>query len=180
MRDFDIHRHVADFRRYFTSVAPASRRSSFVDWMVFVGLKDVVPNLYMHRADRMGMAHGVELRVPFLDHHFVNLALSIPPGWKVRSGEPKFVLKKSLEGLVPHENLYRRKQGFCVPLEEWMQEAIVDHLERRLAGFCRETGLLDQPGIQHLVDLARSGNRDVVHSLWNVYYLMAWFDRWMR
>jgi asparagine synthase (glutamine-hydrolysing) len=175
----DLHEHVAGLRRYFNRVAPADRRGSMVDWMAFVGLKDIVPNFYMYRADRLGMAHSIELRVPFLDHHFVRTALSVPARWKVQGGEPKYILKRALERIVPRDALYRRKQGFCVPLELWMQQSIVAHLERRAAGFCAETGLFDAAGIGNLVAQARAGNASVVHGLWNLYFLMTWFDRWL-
>jgi len=175
----DVHRQVADYRHYFQRVAPASRQGSIVDWMVFVGLKDIVPNLYMYRADRLGMAHSIELRVPFLDHHFVRMALSIPAAFKVQGGEPKYILKRALESVVPREALYRRKQGFCVPLEHWMQQAIVDHLEARTTDFCAATGLFDAAGIRALVAQARAGKTNVVHGLWNIYFLMSWFDRWL-
>lgn len=179
MAGHDLHAHVAEFRRYFARVAGADRQRSMVDWMSFVGLKDIVPNFYMYRADRLGMAHSVELRVPFLDHHFVRTALSVAGDWKVRGGEPKFILKRALRGLVPHEALYRRKQGFCVPLEIWMQGSIVDHLERRADSFCAETGLFNAQGIRQLVAQARAGKSGVVHGLWNLYFLMNWFDGWL-
>jgi asparagine synthase (glutamine-hydrolysing) len=179
MAGFDLHGHVADFRRYFLRVSPPERQASIVDWMVFVGLKDIVPNFYMYRADRLGMAHSIELRVPFLDHHFVRTALSVPARWKVHGGEPKFILKRALEKLVPREALYRRKQGFCVPLELWMQQSIVDHLERRTDAFCADTGLFDAAGIRALVAQARAGKTSVVFGLWNLYFLMNWFDRWL-
>jgi asparagine synthase (glutamine-hydrolysing) len=179
MAGADLHEHVAAFRDSFRRVAPAGRQSGLVDWMVFVGLKDIVPNLYMYRADRLGMAHSIELRVPFLDHDFVRTALSVPAAWKVRNREPKFILKRALEGLVPREALYRRKQGFCVPLEQWMQQSIIDHLERRSDGFCADTGLFHAAGIRRLVAQARGGNASVVHALWNLYFLMSWFDRWL-
>ena len=179
MAGFDLHGHVADFRRYFQRVIPADRQRSLVDWMVFVGLKDIVPNFYMYRADRLGMAHSIELRVPFLDHHFVRTALSIPAAWKTRGGEPKFILKKALEKLVPRDALYRPKQGFCVPMEQWMQQSIVDHLERRADGFCADTGLFDAAGIRRLIVQTRAGRTSGVQALWNLYFLMSWFDRWL-
>jgi asparagine synthase (glutamine-hydrolysing) len=180
MVSFDIHSGVAAQRQHFTRLAPPERRGDFVDWMVFAGLKDVVPNQYLYRADRMGMAHGVELRVPFLDHHFVTMATSIAGRWKVRGGEPKYILKKALEPILPRETLYRRKQGFNVPLREWMQKVVVNHIESRAAGFCAETGLFSREGINALVRQSRTGSANVAPGLWNLYFLMLWFDRWMR
>ncbi len=180
MGGFDLHAHVAALRQNFVRLAPPERRADIVDWMVFTGVKDIVPNQYMYRADRMGMAHGVELRVPFLDHHFVTMATSLASRWKVRGGEPKYLLKKALEPILPKETLYRRKQGFNVPLREWMQQAVVSHIERRAAGFCADTGLFSREGIDVLVAQSRAGSANVASSLWNIFFLMSWFDRWLR
>jgi asparagine synthase (glutamine-hydrolysing) len=175
----DGHAYIAGRRRQFEALVPPARRGSVVDWMVYSGLTDPVPNVYLHRGDDLGMAHSVELRVPFLDHHFVTLGTSIPGEWKLRDGEPKYILKRALAPVLPREVLYRRKQGFNVPLREWMLTTIVDHIERGAADFCRLTGLFDADGIGRLVASARGGAVNLAPSLWNVFFLMSWFDQWM-
>ena len=111
----------------------------------------MLPNYYLYRADRLGMVHSVEVRVPFLDHKFVNLALSIPGKWKVENNEPKYILKKSLEEILPKEVLYRKKQGFCVPLNEWMGDFIIDYIEANLKSFCMNTDLFSENGLKKLI-----------------------------
>ncbi|MCI0615857.1 asparagine synthase C-terminal domain-containing protein, partial [bacterium] len=111
----DSYVQVDYYRQLFQSIPQNSRVQSDVDWLCFMGLKAIMPNLYLYRADRLGMAHSIELRVPYLDYEFVNLALSIPAKWKTHNREPKYILKKSFERLLPAEILYRKKMGFCVP-----------------------------------------------------------------
>jgi len=175
----DVHAYVARRRRYFRSMAPADRATNLVDWMVYSGLTDPVPNLFLQRADRLGMAHGVEIRVPFLDNDVVDYGLAIPSGLKLAQGEPKHVLKRALEPLLPREVLYRSKQGFNVPLKEWMLGIIVDEIDARLPRFCREMDLFDEQGIREIVADARRGAGYLAPSLWNIFFLMNWCDQWL-
>ena len=173
------HSHIERFQEMFRRAAPAARGQDYCDWMSFLGLKDIVPNLYLYRADRLGMAHSIELRVPYLDRHLVDLGLSLPGRLKIRNSEPKYILKKSLETLLPKEILYRRKMGFCVPLDEWMKDILVSYVDEGIDQFCYDTGLFDREAIAGMVKRCRQGDPQVVHSLWNIYFLMAWFKRWL-
>lgn len=69
--------------------------------------------------DKMSMATSLEARVPFLDHKFVVLALSIPQSVKTKGGTLKYILNKAVRGIIPDELIDRKKQGFCVPIYEW-------------------------------------------------------------
>ncbi|MGH7491095.1 MAG: asparagine synthase (glutamine-hydrolyzing) [bacterium] len=170
---------VAYFHNSFQSIRQKDRPPSDVDWLCYLGVKAIIPNLYLYRADRLGMAHAIELRVPYLDHEFVNLALSIPAKWKTLHREPKYILKKSLEKLLPTDVLYRKKMGFCVPLREWAGEFMVDYLDANLSRFCRETGIFDENGLRQLLQHTRAGNTQYIFALWNIYFLMAWFRKWL-
>ncbi len=167
------------FKRLFEAAPKHGRPMHDVDWMCFLGLKSIVPDFYLYRADRLGMAHSIELRVPFLDHDLVNYALSLPGRLKVAGGEPKAILKKSLEQVLPREVLYRRKQGFCVPLEEWAGDIMIDYLEAHVPAFCRETGLFDEEAMLRQVRAFKSGNTNHTTPLWNMYFLTAWFEKWL-
>jgi asparagine synthase (glutamine-hydrolysing) len=80
------------------------------------------------KVDRMSMAHGLEVRVPLLDHRLVEFALSLPPRWLVSPlpVEGKRLLRGVAIPLLPPRILDRPKQGFVVPLNEWMQECLLD------------------------------------------------------
>eukprot|EP00487_Bulimina_marginata_P000386 TRINITY_DN1070_c0_g1_i2.p1 TRINITY_DN1070_c0_g1~~TRINITY_DN1070_c0_g1_i2.p1 ORF type:complete len:137 (+),score=8.60 TRINITY_DN1070_c0_g1_i2:240-650(+) len=73
------------------------------------------------KVDRASMAHGLEVRVPLLDHEFVEWGFKVSSSENLVKGEGKASLKKQLEPHVPEENLYRKKMGFSVPLAEWMR-----------------------------------------------------------
>ena len=81
-----------------------------------LGFKFNVPNYYLHRMDRLGMAHSIEVRnAPFLDYQFVNMALNIPEKWKIRDGEPKWIPEKIARGTALSRYFVPEKAGFNVP-----------------------------------------------------------------
>lgn len=143
------------------------------NWMSYVGLRFVIPNFYMHRADRLGMHHSIEIRNPYLDYHFVDTCLSLKASWKVKKRVGKYIFKKVFENQLDHEILYARKRGFCVPLREWGQEIMEGFLEDQLPVFCRETSIFDESRIRKEI---KSGNTT---NLWNLFSLVAWHSRWV-
>jgi len=173
------YEQVLYYRKLFDLIPKENTLTSDIDWLCFSGLMDIIPNQYLYRADRLGMANSVELRVPFLDHNFVKMAMSIPGKWKTYKGEPKYILKKTLERILPVEILYRKKQGFCVPLREWASDIMIDYVDTNLKKFCIETGLFREEGIRKQISQIKKGNVNYVSMLWNLYFLMSWFKKWI-
>jgi len=149
------------------------------DWMCYLGYTYVIPSKYLYRMDRIGMAHSIEIRNPFLDYNLVDLALSVPYSMKTKNGEPKYILKKSLERILPNEVLYRKKMGFCVPLREWAGDIMLNYVEREMNSFCSNTGIFKKEGLQKHVREIRNGNQQYTNNLWTVYFMMQWFKKWM-
>lgn len=179
MKRVNSYQEILYFKRLFEAIPKHGRQMHDVDWMCFLGLKSIVPDYYLYRADRLGMAHSIELRVPFLDHNLANFALSLPGHLKVAGGEPKSILKKSLEQILPNEVLYRRKQGFCVPMNEWAGDIMIGYLEENIPAFCSDTGLFEKASLMQQLRALKSGNTNYTASLWNAYFLIAWFRRWL-
>jgi asparagine synthase (glutamine-hydrolysing) len=129
--------------------------------------------------DRIGMAHSIEIRNPFLDYEFVDYALSIPYSLKSKNKIPKYILKKSLEGTLPNEILYRKKMGFCVPLREWSQDIIIRNIETDLSSFCKNAGFFSESGLRTQINAMKNGQKDYTNNLWTIYFIMQWFKKWM-
>lgn len=179
MRHVSSETYLTDYWSLFKSLPKNGKKVDYVDWLCFYGLKAIVPNFYLHRADRIGMANSIELRVPFLDHNVVNAALSIKSDFKIKYDEPKYVLKRAFEGILDREILYRRKMGFCVPLKEWAGEIMLDYLNEHAEAFCRETGLFDPIFMRTCLDSIRSGSQKFAFAVWNFYFLINWHKKWI-
>lgn len=127
------------------------------------------------RVDKMGMATSLEGRVPFLDHKFVELAMSIPARVKTRNRELKYVLKKAVRGLIPDEIIDRRKQGFAVPVDEWITDRLGVFAKRQLKRFCEEGDLLDWPAVERLIADPRRRS-----STWTLLNVALWWQEFVR
>jgi asparagine synthase (glutamine-hydrolysing) len=107
------------------------------------------------------------------------MALSVPASLKLKDDEPKYILKKSLERILPDDILYRKKMGFCVPLREWAGELMIDYIDRNLKTFCDDHPQFNRSELEDLLDRLRTGDETSVNRLWTLYFLIAWFRKWM-
>jgi asparagine synthase (glutamine-hydrolysing) len=141
--------------------------------MTYLDLNLRLPELLLMRLDKMGMGVSLETRVPFLDHKFVELAMSIPEQVITRGKESKHILKKAVRGLIPDEIIDRRKQGFGVPIYEWFFEQFGELAKRELSAFCEQTDFLDRAAV---LGLLRSGRgRDA----WFVLNFALWWKEFI-
>jgi asparagine synthase (glutamine-hydrolysing) len=139
---------IAPIHRDFLSKA---HERSHLNWMSYVDLRLRLPELLLMRVDKMTMGVGLEARVPFLDHEFVTLAMSIPSARKVQNGRLKHLLKIAVRGLVPQQLIDRRKQGFGVPVDDLFAGRLADVASRELSRFCADTDLIDRDAAMNLV-----------------------------
>jgi asparagine synthase (glutamine-hydrolysing) len=153
--------------------AAAAWEPSAFNWMTYLDLNLRLPELLLARVDKMTMATSVEGRVPYLDHKLIELAFSIPTAMKVGDLELKRVLKRALRGLLPDEVIDRRKQGFGLPMREWLAGEFGAQLEQRVVRFARETGLFDPVGAQTLLRSATWSKA------WLLYNFAVWHDRFI-
>jgi asparagine synthase (glutamine-hydrolysing) len=138
------------------------------NWAAYLELSLGLPELQLMRIDRMCMGAGLEARMPFLDHKFVELALGVPSAMKTKGGQLKYILKKSLRGLLPDEVLDRSKREFGVPVPTWIRAGLGRVMETELHRFCRETDILDWDGVRRC--LAKSAG----FQAWHLYNLAVW------
>jgi len=126
--------------------------SSHLRWMTYLDLNFRLPELLLMRVDKMTMGVSLESRVPFLDHNLVELAMSIPDSLKIKNGTLKHILKKAVRGVIPDELIDRKKQGFGVPVHEWLFDKLGDYTRNELSKFCDATDFFDKKQVLHLVD----------------------------
>lgn len=151
-----------------------------VDWMMWHDLQFYLPDCLMVKVDVASMAHGLEVRSPFLDHHFVEFAATIPSQLKQDAGSGKRILKRALSGIVPEEVLQRPKQGFGVPLRRWFGRELLDLLRGTLLDDrAARRGLVNQRYVARLVDELSAGGHDWSARLWALLWLELWFREFL-
>ncbi|HNQ15040.1 MAG TPA: asparagine synthase C-terminal domain-containing protein, partial [Pyrinomonadaceae bacterium] len=132
------------------------------------------------KVDRMSMAVSLEARVPLLDHELIELVGAIPSRLKLNGLETKYIFKKAMEGIVPHEILYREKQGFGVPINEWINSELKDRIGEDLrAKKTAERGFFEQSYVESLIAEHARGRRDNSHLLWILWMLELWHRRYI-
>lgn len=157
------------YRRFKRSAWEASE----LNWMSYVDLNLRLPELLLMRVDKMSMGVSLEGRVPFLDHEFVTTAMSIPASMKTEGGKLKTLLKKAVRGLIPDEIIDRPKQGFGVPVNEWLDDGLGKLARREMDDFLHNTDLLDAGAVKRILD-RKSG-----HLPWYLLNLALWWKRFI-
>jgi len=130
--------------------------------------------------DKMSMAAGVEVRVPFLDLDLVEFAARIPPEFKQRGGTGKWVLKKAMEPYLPHDVIYRPKTGFGAPLRRWMRHELRELLGDLLSeASLKRRGLFDPAAVQRLIAANDAGRVDASYTLLSLLCIEIWRRRYI-
>ena len=133
------------------------------------------------KVDRMSMATSLETRAPFLDVDVMELAFSMPGDLKVRNGVRKFVLKEAMRGLVPDRILHRKKEGFSIPIKNWLRREL-EPLMRDLLSPVRiaRRGLFEADEVRRLMDDHVAGRENHAHTLFPLMVFERWADAHLR
>jgi asparagine synthase (glutamine-hydrolysing) len=154
--------------------------ASIVDTALLTDLMTYLPNDLLVKVDIASMAVSLEARSPFLDHHVIEFAASLPPEMKLRRFTTKYLLKRVLRQLLPHENLNRRKMGFGVPIGHWFRGKMQVFLrEVVLSEKALKRGMFKRETVERLIDEHTRGQRDYAHQLWTLLMLELWFQRFI-
>ena len=159
------------YKRYQSGADP----SSPLAWMTYLDLNFRLPELLLMRVDKMTMGASLEARTPFLDQELVALALGIPEAVKTRGGVLKTVLKRAVRGVIPDAIVDRPKQGFGVPVQEWLNPALLRDVMPVVEDFIAETDLLDPDATRSLF----SDPHKAAFS-WPILNVALWWDRFVK
>ena len=154
--------------------------SGIIDASLLTDIMTYLPNDLLVKVDIATMAVSLEARSPFLDHHVIEFAASLPEKFKLRGLTSKYLLKRVLRQLLPSENLDRRKMGFGVPIGHWFRGQMQSFLrEVLLSEKASRRGLFKSETVKHLIDEHTAGHRDYSHQLWTLLMLELWFNRFI-
>jgi asparagine synthase (glutamine-hydrolysing) len=146
---------------------------SHLSWMSYADLNLRLPELLLMRVDKMSMGVSLEGRVPFLDHKFVELAMSIPEAIKTKNDTSKYILKKAVRGIIPDEFIDRKKQGFGVPVYEWFFDKLGDRARLEIQDFCHKTDYLDKDEVEKIIE-NKYGPK-----VWYLLNFALWYKQWI-
>lgn len=164
------YRAVETFNRH----AQQSPTDDPLSLIQYLDMKTYLVGDILTKVDRASMAHSLEVRVPLLDHKFVEWTSGLPVSDKLRGAEGKYILKKALEPHLPHDVLYRPKMGFGVPLGKWFRGPLRERLRSSLLeGGLADTGLFNQTYLEKLVNDHQSGLREYSAPLWSLMMFQA-------
>ncbi len=163
---------LAQFQQYYDR-APAKDPLSR---LLYLDTKTYLTADILAKVDRMSMATSLEVRVPMLDHEFVEWAAGLPIAWKFRNNSRKYILKKLAERLgIPAELLHRPKQGFQLPLMDWMRNELKDNFFRvLLEPRTLQRGYFKPAAVRNLVNEHLRGRRNRSGLLWRMLVLELW------
>ena len=169
------------FNSGYSEFNEIKKSDDYTEWMSYWGLKSMVENIFLYRADRMGMANSIEIRVPYIDHKMVEFGMQMPQDLKYKNNTGKYILKKSLERIVPNEFLYRKKMGFCVPVKEWSGREIYSEVFPAFYKINSEIGLFDDKVISEFENLVNEEKTGAEGSLLlNLHIFINWYKQWFN
>jgi asparagine synthase (glutamine-hydrolysing) len=148
---------------------------------LYVDVKSYLCDNILTKVDRMAMAVSLETRVPYLDPDVVELAFKIPEELKVQPDETKVILKKVASKLVPRECIYRPKEGFSIPIKNWLNNEFKPLMNNLLdSKKIRSDGIFNYGTIERLKSEHTSGRANHSHILWSLMVFHDWKRRWLE
>lgn len=170
----DFHAARGDYRAEHTleAMMRAAPAPSGLDRAQYADLKFWLPGDILTKVDRTSMAVGLEAREPLLDHRLIEFAARLPEGMRVRQGQGKWLMKRTMRRYLPEDILYRPKQGFVTPIAAWFRGPLADAARTigESAALSR-TGWFDRRCLAALAEAHISGTSDHSRLLWQLLML---------
>ncbi len=153
----------------------------YLDKVLYTEIKTLLPDDYLVKVDRASMAHALEVRVPLLDHKFMEFTAKIPANIKLKGFTTKYILKKALESHLPDSILYRKKMGFEIPIDTWMRNDLKQYVAQVL--FSKNSfvsNIIKTEFLRQIWDQHQKGLRNYGSNLWLVFLLESWYQKYIN
>lgn len=166
--------------KFISSFLNSANSSSMLDSLLYADTMTYLPYDLLVKVDIATMANSLEARSPFLDHKLIEFVAQLPQEYKMSRLIKKYLLKKATKGLIPEENINRRKMGFAVPVGEWLRNELRGFLyENLLSGSSLNRGYFKPEAIRHMVNQHAEGKSDYSFQLWSLLMLELWHKRFI-
>jgi asparagine synthase (glutamine-hydrolysing) len=147
---------------------------------LYLDLKTYLVDDIMVKVDRMSMATSLEAREPLLDHKLVEFAFRLPGKLKLHGLTTKWIFKKTVERLLPRENIYRTKEGFSIPIKHWLRVELRSLMEDALSeSRIRQAGFFNYPPIRRMMEAHLKGRENYSHQLWALLVFEMWRNQYL-
>lgn len=173
-----------DIERTYDIILQHFKRTGYdehLDRELYVDLKTYLSDDILVKVDRMSMANSLEARVPFLDHKVVEFSFSIPAKLKMKNYRRKYILKKSMEGVIPSEILQKKKEGFSIPIKNWLRNELkpmmYDVLNR---DSIRRDNFFKWDHLEAMMNNHVVGVENNSHKLWALMVFKIWHNHYLE
>lgn len=148
---------------------------TMLNQMLYLEMKFFLVDHNLNYTDKMSMATGVEVRVPFLDKELVEFSCTIPTHLKMKGVTTKYLLKKVMEKYLPHSVIYRPKSGFGAPIREWIKYEMDNLVKEYLSGdTISRRKIFSFYEVQQLIDDNKTGKIDASYTIWSLLSIESW------
>lgn len=176
----DLLRDSSHLGAYFQELSHNVTTNAPLDSLLYIDSKTYLPGDILTKVDRMSMAVSLEARVPLLDHKLIEFVTRIPASLKLAGTETKHLFKQAIADLVPAEIVNRPKQGFGVPIQEWINQQLRERIRDTLNDSrTLERGYVARAYVQVLLDEHKRGRRDHAMGLWSLLMLELWHRQYV-
>jgi asparagine synthase (glutamine-hydrolysing) len=152
-----------------------------LDQQEYVDIATYLVDDILVKVDRMSMAVSLEARVPFLDYRFVEFAATIPSSLRLHGKRTKHILKEAMKGILPEMILNRGKEGFSIPIKNWMKQELKPMMQEALSENClRRAGFFQPAYVSRLIDEHLRGKENHSHRLWALMMFQMWHENYMK
>jgi asparagine synthase (glutamine-hydrolysing) len=157
------------------------KEKNLLNKMLFLELRTFLVDHNLNYTDKMAMAKGVEVRVPFLDAELVEFSLSIQPELKMKNRTTKYILKKVAERYLPDEIIYRSKTGFGAPIRKWVTFDMEEMIKERLSlENVQRKGIFNHKKIWDLIRDNKINRTDGAYSIWAILAIDSWMNQFLN
>jgi asparagine synthase (glutamine-hydrolysing) len=170
----------ASSERLVRSILSEANTADALNRALFLDLESLLPDQVLAFVDRLSMAHSVEVRPPFLDHRVVEFATRLQGRMKIKAGRVKHILKEAVRDLLPVSVLDRPKEGFIMPVNEWLRGALAGFAESVLApARISRHGLWRPEAVRHALLMRSGGGSRDRDGVWNLVMFQLWWERYV-
>jgi asparagine synthase (glutamine-hydrolysing) len=173
MKKYSTLRHLKRYFKDLQSKDPLNR-------ILEAEFNSFFPDQVLTFVDRLSMAHSLEVRAPYLDPEFINFVAKLPGKLKIRDGETKYILKKLALRYLPKEIVYRKKEGFIMPLNKWLYEKLENYVREILSEKnLKKHGLFNVREVLKLVDEFYRGKKELAVKILVLLSFQIWYELYM-